>query len=93
MTQRLVSLRRVLAAVQVVEPDGTALVGSRVTVRDPDGCADTYLLVAPGTGDVRAGRLSPDAPLGAALLGRRAGESVDVVAPAGTWRAKIVSID
>ena len=93
MTQRLEALRGVLVAARVVEPDGAAVVGSRVTVRDPDGCADTYVLVAPGTGDLRAGRLSPDAPLGAALLGRRAGEAVDVVAPAGTWRATIVNID
>ena len=93
MHQRLEALRRVLAAAKVVEPDGAAVIGSRVTVRDPDGCVDTYVLVAPGTGDLRVSRLSPDAPLGAALLGRRAGEAVDVVAPAGTWRATIMNVD
>jgi transcription elongation GreA/GreB family factor len=31
-------------------------------------------------------------PLGEALLGRRAGETVDVKAPRGAWRATIVEI-
>jgi transcription elongation GreA/GreB family factor len=38
-----------------------------------------------------AGTVSPSSPLGAALLGRRAGETVDVAAPRGAWKATIVS--
>jgi transcription elongation factor GreA len=50
-------------------------------------------MVPPGTGDPRAGRISPDSPLGVALLGRRAGEDVEVQAPAGSWRATVVAVD
>jgi transcription elongation factor GreA len=82
--QRLSTLRRVLAEAQVVTPDGTAVVGSRVLIRDDDGSLDTYTLVAPGEADARTGSISPDSPLGSALLGRRAGETAEVIAPSGT---------
>jgi transcription elongation GreA/GreB family factor len=67
-TQRLNTLRRVLAAARVVNPNGTAVVGSRVLVRDDDGSLDTYTLVAPSEADARMGSISSDSPLGRALL-------------------------
>ena len=39
-----------------------------------------------------AGTVSPDSPLGRALLGHRVGDTVEVEAPRGSWQAKIVSI-
>ncbi len=36
-----------------------------------------------------AGTVSPTSPLGAALLGRKVGEAVDVEAPRGAWRATV----
>ena len=38
------------------------------------------------------GAISPDSPLGRALIGRREGDAVEVEAPRGTWTARIVSI-
>ncbi len=38
------------------------------------------------------GGVSPDSPLGHALMGAGVGDVVDVPAPRGPWRAKIVSI-
>jgi transcription elongation GreA/GreB family factor len=93
LTQRRDALSAALSAAVLAHEDGVAVVGSRVTVRDPEGDADTYVIVVPGTGDPRAGRISPDSPLGAALLGRRAGEDVEVIAPAGAWRATIVTVE
>jgi transcription elongation factor GreA len=82
--RRLDTLRRVLAQARVVSPDGTAVVGSRVVVRDDDGSLDTYTLVAPSEADPRSGNISPESPLGKALLGRRPGETAAVAAPGGT---------
>jgi transcription elongation factor GreA len=93
LTQRRDALRAALGAAVVADDDGTVVVGSSVTVRGSDGETDGYVIVPPGTGDPRAGRISPDSPLGTALLGRRAGESIDIAAPAGTWRATIVAVD
>ena len=38
------------------------------------------------------GGVSRDSPLGAALLGVRMGDEVDIEAPGGSWRARIVAI-
>src|SRR3954462_11753493 len=38
------------------------------------------------------GGVSPDSPLGSALLGAKVGDSVNVAAPRGSWTARVVSI-
>ena len=91
-TRRLESLRRVMAQGYVVEPDGRAIVGSRITVRHADGEQETYELVAPGETEVRLGRISPDSPLGAALLGCRAGDVATMKTPAGLLEFTVVEI-
>jgi transcription elongation GreA/GreB family factor len=39
-----------------------------------------------------AGTVSPSSPLGSAILGRRVGESAEIAAPRGSWRATVVEI-
>jgi transcription elongation factor GreA len=90
--RRLEMLRRVIEDAAIVEPDGRVLVGSRVTVRHADGEIETYELVAPGEADARLGRISPDSPLGAALLGRREDEVTYMDAPAGRVELAITSV-
>ncbi len=36
--------------------------------------------------------VSPDSPLGSALLGAKVGDSVDVEAPSGPWKARVLAI-
>jgi transcription elongation factor GreA len=38
------------------------------------------------------GGISPDSPLGKALLGAKAGDEVHVHAPKGSWRARVLSV-
>ena len=38
------------------------------------------------------GAVSPDSPLGSALLGASVGDAVDVAAPRGQWTARVLSI-
>ena len=38
------------------------------------------------------GGVSPDSPLGKALLGAKVGDEVEIEAPRGSWRAKVLSI-
>jgi transcription elongation factor GreA len=91
--QRLATLRRVLARARVVTRDGTAVLGSRVVIRDDDGERDTYTLVAPGEANARAGSISAESPLGQALLGRRAGDAAEVAAPGGTRWITVERVD
>jgi transcription elongation GreA/GreB family factor len=92
LTQRLAKLRAAIANSHVVQPDGRVVVGTRITVSDAHGL-EAYELVAPGQADARAGRISSDSPLGAALLGRRADDAVDVATLAGTHRVTIVRVE
>jgi transcription elongation factor GreA len=38
------------------------------------------------------GGVSPDSPVGQALLGRKVGDEVTIEAPRGAWRARILSV-
>jgi transcription elongation factor GreA len=60
-------------------------VGSRVTIDRDDG--ETMEIEISSVGGV-----SPESPLGKALIGRRVGDEVAVEAPKGTWRASIIAI-
>jgi transcription elongation GreA/GreB family factor len=39
-----------------------------------------------------AGTVSPTSPLGSVLLGRKVGDTVDVPAPRGAWKATVRAI-
>jgi len=38
------------------------------------------------------GGVSPDSPVGRALLGAKAGDEVEIEAPSGAWRARVLSV-
>ncbi|MCZ0991466.1 GreA/GreB family elongation factor [Streptomyces diastatochromogenes] len=66
-------------------------VGSTVTVRFQDGTEDTFQIGA--TAEVLDPTLiTADSPLGHALLGHRAGDSVSYRAPEGRLTAMVVSL-
>jgi transcription elongation factor GreA len=58
-------------------------VGSVVVVVDGRGGEHVYQIVSPVESDPAAGKLSVESPVGAALLGKRAGERVRVQTPSG----------
>ena len=53
----------------------------------------TYLLVAPHEANLAEGKLSAESPVGKALLGRSAGEEVEVKVPAGTFKYRVERIN
>jgi transcription elongation factor GreA len=63
-------------------------VGSFVDVEGDGGQKLTVEISAVGG----AGTVSPTSPLGSVLLGKRIGDTVDVQAPKGAWRATITRI-
>jgi transcription elongation GreA/GreB family factor len=38
------------------------------------------------------GGVSPDSPVGRALIGMKAGDEVEIEAPKGAWTARIISV-
>ncbi|HEX6139618.1 MAG TPA: GreA/GreB family elongation factor [Candidatus Limnocylindria bacterium] len=91
--RQLTTAREVLGEASVVDSPGLAVIGRRVILEDADGSTSTVELVIPGDGDPRRGRVSADSPVGAAVLGRRVGETVTIQAPAGSWTARIAAIE
>jgi len=90
--RRLVSVRAVLGSAQIVDDPAIAAIGRRVTLREEDGALESYALVIPGDGDPAQGWVSVDSPLGAAMLGARPGDRVEVVAPAGVRTVTVTAI-
>jgi transcription elongation factor GreA len=87
---RIRSLRSRLDGAEIVDvASGSEVgVGSVVEIEDDSGGTMTVEISSVGG----AGTVSPTSPLGAALLGRTVGDTVDVEAPRGAWRATVKSI-
>jgi transcription elongation factor GreA len=87
---RITKLRaRLHDAVEVdestVAAGGVVTVGSHVDLTREDG-EDMSVVIS------SVGGVSPDSPVGRALLGHSEGDDVVVEAPRGSWRARIVSV-
>jgi transcription elongation GreA/GreB family factor len=68
-------------------------VGSRVSLRDlASGELDIYTLVLPVDADITRHCISTFTPLGHAIVGRKAGEVVEFVAPGGLMKLRIESV-
>jgi transcription elongation factor GreA len=67
--------------------------GHTVTVVDDAGKRAKYTIVGSLEADPAAGRISNVSPVGRALVGKRAGDSVEVRVPAGTTKLTIKKID
>ena len=66
--------------------------GAWVTVEEPDGRAKPWRLVGADEIDAPGGWISSDAPLARGLLGRRVGDIVQVVLPAGSRELVILGV-
>lgn len=88
---RVAMLVATLESVRVVKPpevdDGVVRFGSTVTLRWSDGRQQTVRLVGPDEADVKAGRLSIDAPLARFLLGATQGATIEIERPRGVEEA------
>ncbi len=83
---RIRELEQLLAAApdgDIPHAPGTITIGSRVTVRDDSGRTHVFVLVSPLEAGTARGHVSTASPVGAALLGRRSGDEVQVTVPAG----------
>lgn len=67
--------------------------GAKVVLADDDtGGENTYRIVGTHEADISDGRLSITSPLARALVGKSAGDSVDVMAPGGSKSYEIIDV-
>jgi len=78
-------LDRAVLVEQEASGSGEVGVGSTVEIEDDKGERMTLEISS-------VGGISPDSPLGRALLGAKPGEEVVVKAPRGSWRARVLAI-
>ena len=73
---------------------GGVNIGTTVTVRNAkNGFETTYQIVGTTEADPRGGKISNESPIGAALMGHKAGDKVDVHTPGGLLELEIVCIN
>ena len=90
LERRIAILRSRLQHAEVIDEEeaaasGVVTVGATVDLEREDG--DLLTVEVSSVGGV-----SPESPVGQAILGRAEGDEVVVEAPRGSWRARIVSI-
>jgi transcription elongation factor GreA len=93
---RISEIEAKLANAQVVDPklvdaEGRCVFGSTVDV-ESDGEAATWQIVGEDEADIKAGRISYSSPIGKALIGKEAGEIVNVQTPGGVKRYEILDV-
>jgi transcription elongation factor GreA len=95
---RIKEIEHKLANAEVIDPaklpnTGKVVFGARVELEDQaDGGRVVYQVVGEDEADIRAGRISVSSPFARALVGKSAGEVVDVEAPGGTHSYEIVAV-
>ena len=87
LERRITILRHRIENAVVVEraEEGIVGVGSVVEVEDEQGGRFEVEISS-------VGGVSTESPLGSALIGAKVGDTVDVHAPKGAWKARVVSV-
>ena len=79
--------------IQAAASTGKVMIGSTVTVRDVElDMEETYMIVGSTEADPDNNKISDESPLGAALLNKSAGATVQVHAPAGVIDFEILDV-
>ncbi|MEF2277687.1 transcription elongation factor GreA [Deinococcus sp. YIM 134068] len=91
---RIIELEEQLERAVIVAEDaaGGAGLGARVRVRDEKGNERQFELVGTYEVDVLKNRISDASPIGKALSGKRAGQTVTVPLPKGTARFEVLEV-
>ena len=71
----------------------TVQIGNIVTLHDEEFNEDVeYTIVGSTEVDLKSNKISNESPMGSALLGAKKGQTIEVEAPAGTMKYKILAI-
>lgn len=95
LESRLRYLNKQLQYAQVITPEnnGKVELGTTVTLRfEDDNGTEKYHIVGKQEANVDAQKISFDSPLGRAIMHKKAGTTVNVVAPASSYQVTIINI-
>ncbi len=92
---RIQELETILRYAVIIDQDthkDVVDLGARVTIQEDGYPPETYLIVGPTEADPTNGKISHESPMGRALMGRRKGDRVTVMTPAGPMEITIVDV-
>jgi len=94
---RIMKLEQMIRNARLIDEgeytDGEVHLGSTVKVKDIEkGDTHEFTIVGSAESDPPNHRLSNESPLGSAILGRKKGDTIDVVTPRGVTKYKIEAI-
>ncbi len=92
---RIYELEQLVARAKLIDTGRTDVVGlgSKVHLETSEGRQYRYRLVGAFEADPSAGKISNESPVGKALLGHKAGDTVIVSTPGGVKEYTILSIE
>jgi transcription elongation factor GreA len=93
---RIMTVEAILKNAVIIESDGasdTADLGTRVTVVEEGFEPETYTIVGSAEANPGDGRISNESPLGKALMGHKAGDTVAYQSPGGRIEMEILEIE
>ncbi len=94
---RIVTIENMLRNAEVIESDthsDTVTIGNKVKLFDNEFEEEIeYSLVGSAESDPLNGKISNESPIGAAILGHKVGDTVNVETPDGTITFKILEIN
>ena len=95
---RIIAIEKMLRTAEVIDEEDlnsdVIVLGGRVTLYDQEFEETVqYVIVGSAEADPAKGRISNESPLGGALLGRMKDDIVEVDAPDGVIKYKVISIN
>ncbi len=97
LEHKIAQLEERLVHARVIESGDVDLsvvsVGAKVRLKDVDANQTVeYIIVGSAEADPAASKLSNESPVGRAIIGKKKGETVEVAAPRGALKYKILDI-
>ncbi len=94
---RIMEIEAILKNAKIIDEDEISktkvTLGAVIKIRDEETFEEMeYLLVGTKEQDIFSNKISSDSPVGAAIIGKKRGQIVDVRTPAGILRYRIVKI-
>lgn len=96
LQSRLRYLNKQLKYAQIIEPRSAGVVDLGTSVElefSDDETPERYQVVGRMEADLAQGKLAFDSPLGQAIMKQKAGTTVTVAAPAGSYSVKILKVE
>ena len=93
---RIQELEIILATAHIINDPSTHLdptvvtVGDTVLIQEDGNDPEEYTIVGAAEADPRSGKISNESPLGRALINRHPGDIINVDAPGGSFKVKLL---